>query len=944
MATKTASPIVYLMEELGDARLRCDQLVRYIEDAAKLVEKSPHKDGIFEVAGHLIHGVPQTALKLQRALQAVALAAGQIDQEELKRTLRPEKVKELERVLEDVRIRQVQRRGEPFEGLSRKQAAGELRTLADVLRLTGSFPHHGVARVIAALEVDSKTANVPDVAEGLERLAEALEGPVEDEAPSRVLLASTLRRMLGDACAEDFRGEGQIMATADWKTAKDDDKASGYAEGEKADPTKKMSPEDAKKWKENTQKHKDKFKAKDAGLHMIGHSTIKIRRSDDGGFLIEQGADELVVADIRQVVHEVEQRVKRDPKVIVMTDKYSLGPDQPADPYSERPYAIKDRRGTNVATGYSALGLWESFGPLMVWGKTIRSKEASWRGDFGGQEHIDSLAEEATAILGKLRRSDGRQRDSQHRELRSLVEEIGQAIAYGGRTAKDDDKSSKFKKDQPADPTKNMSPEEAKEWKANTEKHRDKFKKDAKFKKGEPADPTQNMSDEQKAEWKTQNEAHRDKFKSAKDDDKSSKFKKDQPADPTKDMSPEDAKKWKAENEKNRDKFKKDAAAGDVDWRYVDNAAHGLTTYAAALKRSAAQQDSQQAAMNIYAVVKETAVAAGELGMTKTMDLLASAGAGARSEMRKVALGLDPAYTQELTKDNIVAYLKRKRAATGHELSMVFDGDLSQQEQFLRRMVDEGVLQKAGAKYKLAKTAGAQAYIHVVKGADNRYEVLWSNNSMAPYGRGISGGRNKSMKKGLSRSQAMKLAEKLAVEHQAEILGFEEKPYDRPFMAPEYVPMRLGRSASAWKVASGSWLGSFMTYEEALSRIQAEVVGGAGQKLEQYVEMLGKRLRDDLAGSWTWGIPRQNGGWWECRVWNQGSGSIENTEGEDLDPNILIRAQFGGSDVKVECVVGNRDTILKKSWPANKASQSNIGMACGEAWEKKIKGFVDYGD
>jgi len=101
------------MEELGDARMRCDQLVRYVDNARKLVEKSSHRDHIFEVAGHLLQAIPSTLFRLEKALQAVALAATRIDYEELKQALRPEKVEELEDVLEDVRIRSVRRRGDP---------------------------------------------------------------------------------------------------------------------------------------------------------------------------------------------------------------------------------------------------------------------------------------------------------------------------------------------------------------------------------------------------------------------------------------------------------------------------------------------------------------------------------------------------------------------------------------------------------------------------------------------------------------------------------------------------------------------------------------------------------------------------------------------------------------------------------------------------------------
>src|SRR5690554_4534459 len=110
-ASKEASATIYLVEELGDARLLCDQLLRYIERATQLIEKSEKRDHFFEVAGDLLQGIPETAFKLQKALQAVALATNRIDYEEVKQELRPEKAEELEKVLEDVRIRPVRRQG-----------------------------------------------------------------------------------------------------------------------------------------------------------------------------------------------------------------------------------------------------------------------------------------------------------------------------------------------------------------------------------------------------------------------------------------------------------------------------------------------------------------------------------------------------------------------------------------------------------------------------------------------------------------------------------------------------------------------------------------------------------------------------------------------------------------------------------------------------------------
>jgi hypothetical protein len=109
-ADKTASGIsVFLLEELGDARLRCAQLKKYLDEATTLVEKSEHRDHLFEIAAHLIHGIPATLVRMEQALNAAAMAAAKFDYEEIKDQLRPEKSDELERALEDVRVRRVRR-------------------------------------------------------------------------------------------------------------------------------------------------------------------------------------------------------------------------------------------------------------------------------------------------------------------------------------------------------------------------------------------------------------------------------------------------------------------------------------------------------------------------------------------------------------------------------------------------------------------------------------------------------------------------------------------------------------------------------------------------------------------------------------------------------------------------------------------------------------------
>ena len=106
---RVASGLIYVQEEISDARLRCDELKNYIAHVMGLIEDSDKKDHFYAVAGDMIQAIPQTVMLLEKALQASALAVNKIDYDELKLSLRPEKVEELERVLERVRIKMPKR-------------------------------------------------------------------------------------------------------------------------------------------------------------------------------------------------------------------------------------------------------------------------------------------------------------------------------------------------------------------------------------------------------------------------------------------------------------------------------------------------------------------------------------------------------------------------------------------------------------------------------------------------------------------------------------------------------------------------------------------------------------------------------------------------------------------------------------------------------------------
>ena len=102
---RTAGATIYIQEELSDARVRCDQLKGYIAKVLNLINDSDKRDHIYAVAGDAITVIPDIILKIERSLGAAAMAVDKLDYEELRQVIRPQKVDELERILEDVRMK-----------------------------------------------------------------------------------------------------------------------------------------------------------------------------------------------------------------------------------------------------------------------------------------------------------------------------------------------------------------------------------------------------------------------------------------------------------------------------------------------------------------------------------------------------------------------------------------------------------------------------------------------------------------------------------------------------------------------------------------------------------------------------------------------------------------------------------------------------------------------
>ena len=93
---------IYMQECLADARVVLLRLKKMVVRANTLVESSPQKNHIYEVAGDIVFNIPQVMADLERAIQGAALAAAKMDAAELEKLLPQREVKELQEIMERV--------------------------------------------------------------------------------------------------------------------------------------------------------------------------------------------------------------------------------------------------------------------------------------------------------------------------------------------------------------------------------------------------------------------------------------------------------------------------------------------------------------------------------------------------------------------------------------------------------------------------------------------------------------------------------------------------------------------------------------------------------------------------------------------------------------------------------------------------------------------------
>ncbi len=565
---KTASGMtVYLMEELGDARLNCAHLTHYIDLARQIVEKSDHRDHIFEVAGHLLQAIPEHLFKLEKSLQAVALAADRLDYEEIKQELRPEKVEDLERALKEVRIRTVPRRSEPMRPtMNPMQAAEELQKIAANVRTTGKLPLTQVLGLIAGLEDRTRTAeDVTATAEIFETMGKALLQPSK-ESPKRLHLAATLKKILAenltasddslrdawvegtkeavkgsktelareaeptlrlaqrdllqgaaelgkfrpsslggpwgilsdlqnalwgmvywsavqntlahgpsvrlgkDSCGPDMACEPGMAAGPGMELEESPEeeaaRRSRFEKGQPADPTQNMSPEDAEAWKQKNEEHRDKFKSAAEAAQF----TVFLDRMVGG---VENAA--------KQMRHSLET-YKRDPA------KYApqLGNlyNEAASLQGQLRVLERSMPKNIVFAAEKAAALDPGPMPRMELIKTDsliayrKGVAGNWRMALsmltGVVENTGALLNELGAGTGGITKATALNREI----LRARMSLAGgqQPDPRIDVAASDEEHMSRFEEGKPADPTENMSPEDAAKWKKEHNENKDNFK------------------------------------------------------------------------------------------------------------------------------------------------------------------------------------------------------------------------------------------------------------------------------------------------------------------------------------------------------------------------------------------------------------------------------------------------------------------------------------
>ena len=506
---------VYLMEELTDARLRCEQLKRHIQDALKLIEQSPQRDHFFEVAGHLIHGIPETLFKLDKALSATALAATRLDYDEIAQTLRPEKVEELERALDDSRIRSVSRRS--GDQMTPNDTAKSLQAMASEFESTGCFPVREAAELVATLREEAP----PDI-----RLASipAKLAPGMLDAMANMVASGTLRNRarlaaMLDAAVTQAIGGQKMQALLETATGRED-VIDGFKENTPS-LTDDQLEEIADQWEKNKDVVKDKTAAakrtlpKSVILKLIPLADT-IRRERKGSYPQPPKS----AAEVLEIIEKAGGKLTAELYRSIARDDTNVTVDVVAGTNAFNLFFTKDSFFKALAKvglmygddGIAKLDAAKTAGAGEEFQKVnpkitdeqveVINKMHDEHKDVVKNLHqagnateslrelcaaldTDSRALEArTASFWQVwRQCEASQSQAFKQEVRRIVPTVidlqsgmRRAVKAMTQTIAVEDQISKFEKGKPADPTENMTPEQKTEWDKQKDEHKDEFK------------------------------------------------------------------------------------------------------------------------------------------------------------------------------------------------------------------------------------------------------------------------------------------------------------------------------------------------------------------------------------------------------------------------------------------------------------------------------------
>ncbi|MFA5387352.1 MAG: hypothetical protein WC322_03060 [Candidatus Paceibacterota bacterium] len=507
------------MEELTDARLRCEQLKRYVQDAVRLIEQSPHRDHFFEVAGHLIHGIPEALFKLDKALGATALAATKLDYDEIKQTLKPEKVEELERALEDSRIRYVNRRsGEPQMApqMTPKATVQAIRAMAAEFTQTGRFPIKAAAELAASLREEPaptvRLASIPTSMNPtmLTALADVIEsGTLRNRERLAVMLDTALTQAVG----------GQKMQALLQSAGSREEVMDGF---KKENPA--LTPEQLKEiadqWEANKDVVKDKSAANSnydalrdwvepffkgylngrkailgiqasikeelgAGMEMASPENLKdLNKFMDAYIAFHESYDHLMRRlPIRYASGEGVMDDKSEPFQAVAGAGEEFQKVNPAitDEQVAKIDAMHDKHKDVVKNKHLAGNLTDAFGDASIAlseafrqaEQDLEAKSATFWKNWKVIEKAQGggVKNETKTIIG-----ESLDVQSAMRKVLKRLNNLRTMAWIDVRTAAESDHESKFEEGKPADPTENMTPEQKAEWERQNKEHKDEFK------------------------------------------------------------------------------------------------------------------------------------------------------------------------------------------------------------------------------------------------------------------------------------------------------------------------------------------------------------------------------------------------------------------------------------------------------------------------------------